>query len=41
MAFDIFLVPFITNDNERSFSLGRDIITYRYTSLLSNIIKAC
>jgi hypothetical protein len=41
MAYDVFLIPLISDSNERSFSLGRNMITYRRTSLLSDIIKAC
>ena len=41
MAYDIFSIPLMTDDNERCFSSGRDMITYRRTSLLSDIIEAC
>ena len=34
MALDIFSIPLMTDDNERSFSSGRDMITYRRTRLL-------
>jgi hypothetical protein len=31
----------MSDDNERSFSSGRDMITYRRTRLLPDIIEAC
>lgn len=40
-AFDVFSLPVMTADNERSFSSGRDMITYRRSRLLSDIIEAC
>ena len=41
MAFDVFSIPLMSDSNERSFSAGRDMITYRRTSLRSDIIEAC
>ena len=41
MALDIFSIPLMTDDNERSFSSGRDMITYRRTRLSSDVIEAC
>lgn len=40
-AFDVFSIPLMSDDNERSFSAGRDMITYRRTRLLDDIIEAC
>ena len=33
-------MPLMSDNNERSFNAGRDIITYRYTRLKSDIIEA-
>ena len=41
MAFDVFSIPLMSDNNERSFSSGRDMITYRRTRLRSDIIEAC
>jgi hypothetical protein len=41
MAFDVLSIPLISDNNERSFSSGRDMITYRRTRLRSDIIEAC
>jgi hypothetical protein len=41
MAYDVFLIPLMSDSNERSFSSGRDLITYRRTRLRSDIIEAC
>jgi hypothetical protein len=41
MALDVFSIPLMSDDNERSFSSGRDMITYRRTALLSDVIEAC
>jgi hypothetical protein len=41
MAFDVFSIPLMSDSNERSFSSGRDMITYRRTRLRSDIIEAC
>ena len=41
IAFDVFLIPLMSDDSERSFSSGRDMITYRRTKLRSDIIEAC
>lgn len=41
MAFDVFGVPLMSDNNERSFSSGRDMITYRRTRLINDIIEAC
>jgi hypothetical protein len=41
MALDIFAVPLMSDDNERSFSAARDMITYRRTCLQADIIEAC
>jgi hypothetical protein len=41
MAFDVFSIPLMSDNNERSFSSGRDMITYRRTCLKSDIIEAC
>jgi hypothetical protein len=41
MAFDVFSIPLMSDSNERSFSSGRNMITYRRTSLQSDIIEAC
>jgi hypothetical protein len=40
-AFDVFSTPLMSDDNERSFSSGRDMITYRRTKLQSDVIEAC
>ena len=40
MAFDVFGVPLMSDNNKRSFSSGRDTITYRRTSLANDIIEA-
>ncbi|KAK5110036.1 hypothetical protein LTR85_001794 [Meristemomyces frigidus] len=39
-AFDALAIPLMSDDNERSFSAGRDLITYRRNGLLSDIIEA-
>lgn len=41
MAYDVFAIPLMSDDNERSFSSGRDMITYRRTRLRDDIIEAC
>jgi hypothetical protein len=41
MAYDVFSIPLMSDENERCFSTGRDMITYRRTSLMSDIIEAC
>ena len=41
MAFDVFSIPLMSDNNERSFIAGRDMITYRRTRLRSDIIEAC
>lgn len=41
MAFDVFAIPLMSDDNERSFSSGRDMVTYRRTRLQGDIIEAC
>lgn len=41
MAFDVLSIPLMSDNNERSFSSGRDMITYRRTRLRSDIIEAC
>ena len=41
MALDVFGVPLMSDSNERSFSSGRDMITYRRTRLVNDIIEAC
>ena len=41
MAFDVFGIPLISDNNERSFSSGRDMITYRRTRLANDVIEAC
>jgi hypothetical protein len=41
MAFDVFGVPLMSDNNERSFSSGRDMITYRRTRLVNDVIEAC
>lgn len=41
LAFDTLAIPLMSDDNERSFSSGRDMITYRRTRLQSDIIQAC
>lgn len=40
MAFDILVIPLIADDNERSFSSARDLITYRRNRLKEDIIEA-
>jgi hypothetical protein len=40
MAFDSLAVPLISDNPERSFSSGRDMITYRLSQLTSDIIEA-
>jgi hypothetical protein len=39
-AFDTLAIPVMSEDNERSFSAGRDLITYRRNRLMSDIIEA-
>ena len=41
MAFDVFSIPLMSDNNERSFSSGRDMVTYRRTRLKGDIIEAC
>jgi hypothetical protein len=41
MAFNVLSIPLMSDCNERSFSAGRNMITYRRTRLQSDIIKAC
>jgi hypothetical protein len=41
MAFDSLAIPLMSDDNERSFSAGRDLITYRRNRLQSTLIEAC
>jgi hypothetical protein len=41
MAFDCLSVPLMGDNPERSFSAGRDMITYRRSQLGSDIIEAC
>lgn len=41
MAYDVFSIPLMSDSNERSFSSGRDMITYRRTRMLSDVIEAC
>jgi hypothetical protein len=41
IAFDSLTVPLISDNPERSFSSGRDMITYRRSQLASDIIEAC
>ena len=40
-ALDILALPLMSDDCERSFSSGRDLITYRRGNLLSDVIEAC
>ncbi len=40
-ALDTFAIPLMSDDNERSFSAARDMITYKRTRLQSDIIEAC
>jgi hypothetical protein len=40
-ALDTFAIPLMSDDNERSFSAARDMITYRRTCLQPDIIEAC
>lgn len=40
-ALDIFAMPLMTDDNERSFSSGRDMITHRRSRLHDDIIQSC
>ena len=40
-AMDCFSVPLMSDDPERSFSSGRDMITYRRSNLHDDIIEAC
>ena len=41
MAFDVFSIPLMSDNNERSFSSGRDMVTYRRSRLKDDIIEAC
>jgi hypothetical protein len=41
MAFDCLSVPLMSDNPEKSFSAGRDMITYRRSQLGSDIIEAC
>jgi hypothetical protein len=41
MAFNVFSIPLMSDNNERSFSSGRDMVTYRRTRLKGDIIEAC
>ena len=38
---NVFSIPLVSDDNERSFSSGRGMITYRRTRLQTDIIEAC
>jgi hypothetical protein len=38
---NVLSIPLMSDNNERSFSLGRNMITYRRTRLQSDIIEAC
>lgn len=40
-AFDTIALPLMSDDPERSFSAGRDLITYRRSNLKDDIIEAC
>lgn len=40
-AMDCFSIPLMSDDPERSFSSGRDMITYRRSNLHDDIIEAC
>jgi hypothetical protein len=40
-AFDTLAIPLMSDDTERSFSAGRDLITYRRSRLHDDIIEAC
>jgi hypothetical protein len=40
MAFDYLSVPLMSDNPERSFSAGRDMITYRRSQLSSDIVEA-
>jgi hypothetical protein len=40
-AFDTLAIPIMSDDTERSFSAGRDMITYRRSRLHDDIIEAC
>ena len=40
-AFDTLALPMMSDDPERSFSAGRDMVTYRRSNLLDDIIQAC
>ena len=40
-AFDTLATPLMSDDAERSFSAGRDLITYRRSNLLDELIEAC
>lgn len=40
-ALDTFAIPLMADDNERSFSAARDMVTYRRTRLQPDIIEAC
>ena len=40
-AFDVFAIPVMSDDNGRSFSSGRDMVTYRRTRSKGDIIEAC
>lgn len=40
-AFDTLAIPLMSDEPERSFSAGRDMITYRRSRLHSDIIEAC
>lgn len=39
-AFDTLALPLMSDDNERAFSAGRDLITYRRNGLKSDLIEA-
>jgi hypothetical protein len=41
MAFDSLAIPLMSDNPERSFSSGRDMITYRRSRLQGEIIEAC
>ena len=39
-AFDTIAIPLISDDNERSFSAARNLITYRRNRLMGDLIEA-
>ena len=40
-AFDTLAIPLMSDDPERSFSAARDLITYRRSNLIEDVIQAC